>query len=92
MRESVVETYFRKRVTAAGAEVRKYVSPGRRGVADRLVFWPRARLHLVELKAPGKTEKPHQVRERKRMTDLGFFCIVLDSKEAVDEYIDLWSK
>jgi hypothetical protein len=38
----------------------------------------------VELKAPGKTPEPHQVREHARMRDFGERVEVIDSLEAVD--------
>lgn len=42
---------------------------------------------FVELKAPGKKPDAHQEREHKRLRDLGCNVFVIDSKEAVDNYI-----
>ncbi len=100
MRESTVEMHLRKKVTAAGALVRKMIWPGHRGAPDRLVIWPDAALGLdasnadgapqidfVELKAPGKKPDPHQEREHARLRGAGCTVLVLDTVEAVDGYV-----
>ena len=99
MRESTVEAHLRKKATAAGALVRKMIWPGHRGAPDRLVIWPYdpdysagdglpARHDFVELKAPGKKPDPHQEREHARLRGAGCTVLVLDTVEAVDEYIE----
>jgi len=97
MRESTVEAHLRKKATAAGALVRKMVWPGHRGAPDRLVIWPEGHhrnwsahapdIHFIELKAPGKKPDPHQEREHARLRGAGCAVLVLDTVEAVDEYI-----
>lgn len=42
----------------------------------------------VELKAPGKVPEPHQEREHERMRKMGQHVVVLDSIEAVDEFLE----
>lgn len=87
--------HLRKKATAAGALVRKMIWPGHRGAPDRLVIWPPVRADLgwrpfidfVELKAPGKKPDPHQEREHEKLRGVGCPVFVLDSIEAVDEYI-----
>lgn len=94
IRERDVESYLVKRVRMLGGEVRKVQWIGRRGAPDRLVMLP-GRDHLgdwlgtiwVEVKAPGKTPEPHQLREHKRMRDMGQRVVVVDSFEAVDELL-----
>ena len=88
MRESEVERYLRKQVEANGGECWKWVSPGRRGVPDRIVIMPGGVVVFVELKAPGKTERADQVHVQKMLRDLG--CRVyssVDSKEKVDNAV-----
>jgi hypothetical protein len=93
-RERDIEKYLVQRVKAMGGEVRKVQWVGRRGAPDRLVMLPRA-LHnefgmltsctvWVELKAPGKKAEPHQLREHKRMQNMGQRVVVIDSIEGVD--------
>lgn len=87
MLESAVEAYFVRKVEAAGAEQRKFTSPGRRHVTDRLCGWPPALMDFVELKAPGEKPRPGQVREHQRWRRLGFSVWVLDTKAKVDAYV-----
>ena len=91
MREREIEAYFVKRVREAGGLQRKFVSPGHRGVPDRIVIMDSAKdssVHFVELKAPGEKLRPDQVREHKKLYDAGAEVWVLDSKEAVDNFIN----
>lgn len=88
MRERDIEAYFVKRVKEAGGLQRKFVSPGVRGVPDRIVGFPIQRFAFVELKRPKKDAEPHQAREHKRWRELGFVVFVLPTKEAVDVFIE----
>jgi streptogramin lyase len=83
LRESDIEDYLVKRVRAMGGEVRKVRWIGRRGAPDRLVMMPAATI-WVELKAPGKTPEPHQLREHKRMRALGQRVEIVDSLQSVE--------
>jgi hypothetical protein len=101
MRESKVERYLHRAVEAAGGTTRKWVSPGRPGVPDRIVIWPSDRglfngvlistpalVHFVEVKAPGKRARPSQIREHNRLMLLGCVVLVLDTTEKIDDYIN----
>lgn len=87
MRESTIEKHLALRVKEAGGRAYKFVSPGRVGVPDRIVLLQKGVLLFVELKAPGKKAKPHQLREHTRMRELGHRVVVLDSIEAVDAFV-----
>lgn len=87
MRESQIEDYLVRRVTAMGGEVRKIRFIGRRGAPDRLVMLP-GRTIWVELKAPGKTAAPHQMREHARMRGMGQCVEVIDSLAGVEALLD----
>lgn len=95
MRERDIEKYLVERVKALGGEVRKVKWIGRNGAPDRLVMLPDGRVFevdyigydrtiWVELKATGKKPEPHQLREHKRMRDMGQRVEVIDSIEGVD--------
>lgn len=88
MRESTVEKYFVKKVREAGGEAEKFVSPGRRGVPDRVVSLPGGRVDWVELKAPNGRLKPEQERDHERRRAMGHPVWVLFTKEQVDRYIE----
>lgn len=87
MRERVIEEYLRNRVKAEGGRAYKFVSPGNTGVPDRIVLMPEGRIVFVELKAPGKKPTALQKLQHKRIQDLGFKVLVIDSKEKVDKLI-----
>lgn len=99
MRESKIEAHLRQRIEAIGGLCYKFVSPGRRHVPDRIVLLPMRDIALwrgkpigrtifVELKAPGKKPTPGQLREHARLRELGFQIEVLDSIEAVDNFVE----
>lgn len=85
-RESDIESYLVERVRDMQGEVRKVKWLGRHGAPDRIVMVP-GRTLWVELKAPGKKAKPHQVREHERMRRMGQHVVVVDSFEGVDEVL-----
>jgi hypothetical protein len=98
IRERDIEQYLVERVKGMGGEVRKVNWIGRRGAPDRLVMLPEAHVGggdwtecdttiWVELKAPGKTAEPHQLREHVRMRKMGQRVEVVDSFERVDEVL-----
>ncbi len=92
MREREVETYFKTRVKAAGGLARKFVSPGRVGVPDQICGFPGERFAFVELKRPSKSAEDHQAREHARWRALGFYVVVIDTKEGVDRFIQFMTR
>lgn len=86
MRESKIEAYLVAEVTKLGGEVRKLKWIGRSHAPDRFVAYNG--VWLVELKAPGKVERPGQTRERERLTAQGVRCRVIDSLLGVDTFIE----
>lgn len=94
MRERIVERYLCKQVVRAGGRIKKLT--GRINDPDRLVIWPsslgngRAAFVFVECKAPGEKPRPGQVRELKRLDDMGCTALVCDSKEWVDNFVEAW--
>lgn len=86
--ENKVEDYLNQEIEKLGGETRKYESPGRIGVADRLCLIPMGILYFVEVKTEDGIEEDWQERERKRMMELGFRAIVVYGKEDVDTFIN----
>lgn len=87
MRESQIEQYLLDAVAFLGGEIRKVQWIGRNGAPDRVVMLPDGRLLWIELKAPGKTPSPVQLREHAKMTRCGQHVHVIDSMEGVDEVL-----
>jgi hypothetical protein len=84
--ERDIERYLVKRVKDAGGEVRKTRWIGRRGAPDRRVMLKGG--HWVELKAPGETLRPEQVREHERMARRGDPVHTLDTFQLVDHFME----
>lgn len=82
MRERDVEAKFKHEVEKHGCRCLKFVSPGFTGVPDRIVLIPGGKICFVELKAPGKTERPRQRYVQDLLRRMGFivFSSVDDSK------------
>lgn len=83
MREKTVEAKLVKAVKAAGGIAPKFVSPGLDGVPDRLVLFPGGKCAFIELKAPGKTLRPLQVRRKRQLEKLGFLVYCVDRPEQI---------
>jgi hypothetical protein len=87
MRESMIERYLVAQVEAIGGRAQKFVSPGHSHVPDRIVLMPGARIFFVECKAPGEHPTAGQLREHRRLRDMGFYVYVIDTLELVDAFI-----
>lgn len=86
-REAALEKYFRKAILAAGGMARKIAPYGERTWPDRLVLFPQGFMYFVELKKAGEVPTPAQARKHKKLREMGYTVVVLDSRDAVDEWI-----
>lgn len=102
MRERDIERHLVTQVKQLGGEVRKVKWVGRKGAPDRVVMLPWGAWRAigrdpgdtviwVELKATGKKAERHQVREHRRMKDMGQIVVVIDSIEGVDKLLGVAS-
>lgn len=87
MRESTLERRLVREVEAVGGLAPKWVSPGNRGVPDRIVILPHGRVVFVELKAPGKQLQPLQRKWMKTLRSLGHRVYKIDSVEDIERFI-----
>lgn len=85
MRETQIEINLVKAVKQIGGKCWKLVSPGMRGVPDRICLLPGGRAVFVETKAPGKRLEPLQEKRRDELRALGFKVYKIDSKEQANE-------
>ena len=87
MRESAIEARLVRRVRERGGLCYKFVSPGNRGVPDRLVITPDGRVFFVELKSQtgrlSKLQKFQMSELKARNVDV----YVLYSVEHVEEFM-----
>lgn len=87
VRERDIERYLRDQVRLAGGRAYKFVSPENAGVPDRIVLLPGGRIAFVELKAPGRRPTRLQEMQQKRIAELGFPVVVIDSFQGVDDLV-----
>jgi len=85
--ERDIERYLVRRVAERGGVAYKWVSPGRVGVADRIVMLPGGRVWFVELKTATGRLSPLQQVFAADMARMGMNYIVIRSKGEVDELL-----
>ena len=88
MREKFIERNLIQAVCRMGGLAPKFISPGWAGAPDRLVLLPGGRLAFVEVKAPGKTLRPLQVKRKGQLEALGFRVYVIDRLEQIGGVLD----
>jgi len=92
VQENEIEKYLIEQVNKRGGFVRKYTSPGRRGVPDRICFLPRGRTIFVECKTPEGQLSSLQRREIKRIQDLMIPVFVANHKIGIDQLMMVYDK
>ena len=88
MRESTIEKHLVKTVRQSGGLAIKLVSPGWAGIPDRLILMPGGKLAFVELKSPGHSLRPLQVRRKRQLEALGFSVYCIDQREQIGGVLD----
>ena len=87
--ERDVERYLIKECEKRGWLCWKFVSPGRRGVPDRVVIRSGG-VAFVEVKRKGGRVSPLQIRRIEELTRRGVAARVVKTKGAIDEMIKEW--
>ena len=90
--ESDIERYLVRRTIEHGGVAYKWVSPGRVGVADRIVLLPGGVVWFVELKTVKGRLSPWQKVFAADMRRMGMNYIVIRSKLEVDQWFLTRSK
>lgn len=85
-RENKVETYLDREVKSLGGTTRKWVSPGRDGVMDRIVFI-QGLISFVEVKTLDGVLSSAQKREAEVLRGHGANVFTVYGCEGVDNYI-----
>lgn len=83
--ERTIERKAKAYAASRGWYVRKFTSPGRRGVFDN-IFARNGEAYFVEFKAPGKALSPSQLNERKKMRDAGVPFAIFDDLDDFKAY------
>lgn len=88
VRENKVEKYLDTKITMNGGITRKWVSPGRDGVPDRIVIIG-GLVFFVEVKTEDGKLSVAQVREHNRLKEHGAHVYTVYGDRGVDDFICL---
>ena len=86
MLEREIERYLVKRVETLGGKAYKFVSPGRAGVADRIVCLANGETWFVEIKTEGGRLSALQKVFAEDMIRMNQRYLVVWNKEQIDEF------
>lgn len=86
VREAKVEKYLDQQIKRIGGITRKFVSPGRDGVPDRIVIH-RGKVYFVELKTVDGRLSKNQNREHKYLRDNGANVMTVYGVDGVDMFV-----
>ena len=86
VRENKIEQYLNSKVVKRGGLTRKWVSPSRDGVPDRIVIW-HGRVYFIEVKTLDGVTSPAQQREQHKLAKAGAHVEVLYGRAAVDVWV-----
>lgn len=84
MQESTIERRLVREVEKRCGAALKFVSPGNRGVPDRLILLPGGKVCFAEIKAPGKKMTAIQEYQAERLRKLGHTVYRVDN---VDKFL-----
>ena len=87
-REKDIENKLKLATRAMEGIALKFVSPGMSGVPDRIILLPGARLAFVEVKAPGMSLRPLQVKRKRQLEALGFSVYCIDHSDQIGGVLD----
>ena len=88
MREKAIEQKLVKATKSMGGIAPKFTCPGWGGVPDRLILLTGKRLAFVEVKAPGETMRPLQVKRKRQLETLGFSVYCIDHLDQIGGVLD----
>lgn len=83
VRENKVEKYLKDQIKLIDGDTRKWVSPGRDGVPDQIIFLDGI-VCFVEVKTSDGKLSPAQNREHDKLSNLGANVCTVYSKTGVD--------
>lgn len=88
MKESDIEKYLLERVESFGGLCWKFVSPGTKGVPDRVVILNGLTV-FIEVKAPGQNPRDLQVKRIQQIRHRDGNAIYISSIEEVDALVNI---
>jgi hypothetical protein len=87
MLEKELEAKFKKRIEECGGMVWKFVSPGKNGVPDRIVFTGGGKCVFAEVKKPGEKMRRLQLYRSKQIVKCGCPVWQIDSERKIEMFL-----
>lgn len=87
MKETKLEQYLVKEIKKENGLCLKWMSPGAKGVPDRIIIMPGGKTYFVEMKQVSGRIDPLQKYVHKQFTQRGHKVYVLWTKEQVNEFV-----
>lgn len=88
MKESKLEDKLLLGIKSKGGRALKFVSPGNRGVPDRIILMPGAKVYWVEVKTTGEVPEPLQLWWHRVLRALGFEVWVIDNESDLNLFLN----
>lgn len=88
LRERDIERYLVEKVKDIGGKAYKFSSMNNKAVPDRICFFPKGEMIMVECKAQGKKPTPLQGKVIQSLRQMGHNVLVIDSKDLVNIFIE----
>ena len=87
--ERAIENKLKKQIEKRGGIFFKFVSPGNKGVPDRIAILPDGRLYFIELKRPkGGRYAPLQVWQQKRLKEFKQEVRCIKNTEEAEKFME----
>lgn len=85
--EREIEKWLGRELKAIGCLWYKWVSPGARGVPDRIIILPDSRIVFAELKTENGKLAPLQVQQIERLRTWGQRVVVIRGMEDAEDFV-----
>ncbi|MBW0761349.1 VRR-NUC domain-containing protein [Mammaliicoccus lentus] len=85
--EKSIEKYLKTNIELLNGFCLKWVSPGTKGVPDRIILMPKGKTYLVELKTEKGKTSATQKYIHKKFKEIDHKVYILNSKIEVDKFI-----
>ena len=87
-RERDVEAWLRKQVEKLGGKAMKFVSPGNKGVPDRIAILPGGQVWFIELKKDGEEPSELQKWQAEQLRKLGCNVATVIGMEQARKWVE----
>lgn len=85
--EAKLEAKLKRKIEALGGQCFKWVSPGKKGIPDRIIFLPGGKMFLVETKWGKNGLSPQQRLIHKILWGLGIQVHIIATEDQLNNFL-----